>query len=332
MLFFASPKHFPIPSAYFGMVLGIAGMGTAWRMAAKVWNVPSFMGELLFVLAGAIWLFLTIAFIVKWIWFRPAALAELGDAIQCCYISLFPATTMLMGGLLLPHSRSLACAFVIAGTVGQLAFAAYRSAGLWRGRHAPEATTPGIYLPTVSGNLISAIMLGILGYQEWGLLFWGAGFFSWLSLEGVILQRLRTLGELPTPLRPSLGIQLAPPLVACEAYLFVTGGQIDFFSFILFGYGLLQLIFLGRLVFWVFEQPFSVSFWAFSFGISALAVSALHFLTYAPDSIVAHMALPIFIFSNAIILLLVCGTLLRLLQGKFLMPPPPILQKRQALP
>lgn len=320
---FPPVKTFPVPAAYFGMVLGIAGMGTAWRIAAKLWPVPGFVGETLMALAGLVWMALSLAFIAKWLWFRPAALAEVGDPVLCCYISLFPATTMLMGAAIMPYSRTAALVFVIAGTLGQLGFAAYRSAGLWRGLHSPEATTPGVYLPTVSGNLISAITLGALGYADWGLLFFGAGLFSWLSLESVILQRLRTLGALPNPLRPSIGIQLAPPLVACEAYLFVNGGQPDLFAQILFGYGLLQLLFLARLLRWTFEQPFSVSFWAFSFGISALAVSSLHFFARNPESPVGMMALPIFLFANGAIALLILGTVLRIVQGTFLLTPPP---------
>ncbi len=75
----------------------------------------------------------------------------------------------------------------------------------------------GLYLPTVANNFISAMACGALGYTDAGLVFLGAGVFSWLSLEPVILQRLRSSGELPTALRTSLGIQLAPALVACSA-------------------------------------------------------------------------------------------------------------------
>lgn len=66
---------------------------------------------------------------------------------------------------------------------------------------------------------------GALGFSDAGLVFLGAGVFSWLSLEPAILQRLRSAGELPTPLRTSLGIQLAPALVACSAWLSVNGGR-----------------------------------------------------------------------------------------------------------
>ncbi len=104
----------------------------------------------------------------------------------------------------------------------------------------------------------------------------GAGVFSWLSLEPVILQRLRSSGELPTALRTSLGIQLAPALVACSARLSVNGGEGDTLAKMLFGYGLLQLLFMLRLMPWYLSQPFNASFWSFSFGVSALATTGLH--------------------------------------------------------
>lgn len=86
----AATKPFPIPAAYFGMVLGVVGMGTAWRMAAHIWGLPGFIGETLMALAVGIWVSLAVVFIIKWIWYRPAALAEVEDSIQCCFISLFP--------------------------------------------------------------------------------------------------------------------------------------------------------------------------------------------------------------------------------------------------
>ncbi len=61
-------------------------------------------------------------------------------------------------------------------------FGVVRSVGLCRlaagGRCAPEeATTPGLYLPTVANNFISAMACGALGYTDAGLVFLGAGVF-----------------------------------------------------------------------------------------------------------------------------------------------------------
>ena len=205
------------------------------------------------------------------------------------------------------------------GVVTQLSYSAWQSAGLWRGNHPQEATTPGLYLPTVANNFISAMACGALGFNDAGLVFLGAGVFSWLSLEPVILQRLRSAGELPTAQRTSLGIQLAPALVACSAWFSVNGGEADTFAKMLFGYGLLQLLFMLRLLPWYVSQPFNASFWSFSFGISALATTGLHLGHSSPSGFFHVIAVPLFIFTNVIIGILLVRTFILLLQGKLLL-------------
>jgi tellurite resistance protein len=44
--------------------------------------------------------------------------------------------------------------------------------------------------------------------------FFGVGMLSRLAIESMLLHRLHTVGELPPPLRPTLGIQLAPSAAA----------------------------------------------------------------------------------------------------------------------
>ncbi len=51
-----------LPAGYFGMVLGIIGMGFAWRYASQVWPVSHWIGDGLVILAMVIWGLLTLAF------------------------------------------------------------------------------------------------------------------------------------------------------------------------------------------------------------------------------------------------------------------------------
>ncbi|AIR03589.1 MULTISPECIES: dicarboxylate transporter/tellurite-resistance protein TehA [Cedecea] len=308
-----------LPAGYFGMVLGIIGMGFAWRYAAIIWPVPSAVGEALVALAGVIWLLLALAFITRLVRYPHSVVAEIHHPLMSSFVSLFPATTMLVAIGVAPYLRPLAVAMFGFGAVVQLCYAAWQSAGLWRGTHPQDATTPGLYLPTVANNFISAMACGALGYHDLGILFLGAGVFSWLSLEPAILHRMRSVGELPTPVRTSLGIQLAPALVACSAYLAVNGGVTDFFAKMLFGYGLLQLIFMLRLMPWYLAQPFNASFWSFSFGISALATTALHLSAGSGDGLFHLIAVPLFIFTNVIIGLLLARTFILLMQGKLIL-------------
>lgn len=314
-----SQKPFPVPVSYFSIVLGLAGLGLALRYAVRVFPglVPAAAGEGLLLLAASVWILFLAAYVVKWMCFRKEAAAEFHHLILCCFISLVPVTTMLMGMAALPYERLAGTGLIGAGILGQLAFSAYRAAGVWRGTHEESATTPVMYLPAVAGSFVSASALGALGSTDWGMIFFGMGLFSWISLEPAILRRLRNLGPVPAPLRPVLGIQLAPPFVGASAYLANTGGEWDILAKLLVGYGLLQLLYLLRLLPWISENGFSVSFWAFSFGLASMAGVSLKLYESTGGVGIGTIAIPLFLFASVCIGLLILGTIWLIARGKF---------------
>jgi tellurite resistance protein len=317
-------KRIAVPASFFGIILGLVGLGNCWRVAAKIWYLPTWIGEAIMLLAIAIWLVLLLLYVSKWLWVREEALAEFEHPVLCCFIGLVPVSTVLVALAIAPYSRSIAVTFFVVGALGQLSFGVYRSGRLWMGGRNPETTTPVLYLPTVAGSFVSAIVASALGYREGGVLFFGMGMFSWLVLESIIIQRLYLLDTLPKPLRPTLGIQLAPPVVGCVAYLSITSGYPDTFAHILFGYGMLQALILLRLMSWLFQQPFAASYWAFTFGIAALALSALRLVERGTTGAMEGLAVLLFIGANIAIGSTAVGTVRLLLHGKLLPPSIPV--------
>ena len=311
-------KPFPIPVNYFGMVLGLAAFGLAWRYGTTVIALSVSIGETLLFAAGAFWLCFVLAYIYKWVAYRKQAQEELRHPILGCFVSLIPITTMLIGLATLPSLAYLAYTFIALGIIGQLAFFAYRSAGLWKGGHPPEATSPVLYLPTVATNFVSATCLGTLGYNDWGMLFFGAGVISWFMLEPAVARRFRNLEPLAEPIRPIMGIQLAPPFVGCSAYFAVNGGEVDLLVKLLIGYGLLQLLLLLRLLPWIAIKGFSMPFWAFSFGLASMAGVGLHLHIATQGQSIGVLGLIMFWFAAICIGLLLLGTLNLIIKGKFL--------------
>ncbi|MEH2361820.1 dicarboxylate transporter/tellurite-resistance protein TehA [Nostoc sp.] len=307
-----------IPASFFSMILGLAGLGSCWRVAAKLWHLPAWIGETIMLLTVAIWLVLLLLYVSKWLWMREDALAEFQHPVLCCFIGLVPVSTVLVALAIAPYSRAIAVALFVVGAIGQLSFGVYRSGQLWMGERKPETITPILYLPTVAGGFVSAIVASALGYREWGALFFGAGLFSWLALESIIMNRLYLLSALPKPLRPTLGIQLAPPVVGCVAYLSITSGQPDAFAQILFGYGLLQALILLRLLPWLFQQPFAASYWAFTLGVAALSLASLRFVECGMTGVMEELAVLLFISANIVIGSIALGTLRLLRRGKLL--------------
>ena len=314
-------KRIIVPAGFFGIVLGLAGLGSGWRLAAHVWNVTPAVGEAVSLLAAAVWFVLIVLYVAKWIWLRAEALAEFRHPVLCCFVGIVPVTTALVGWAIRPYCYPLALVLASVGVVGQLIFGVYRTGALWKGGRDQSATTPILYLPTVAGNFVSAIVLSAFGHSSWAVPFFGAGVLSWLAIESVLLHRLYVVTELPPPLRPTLGIQLAPPAVGCAAYFGITSGTPDLFAQGLIGYALFQALVLMRLLPWIAHQPFTASYWAFSFGVSALGIDLLRCVERGDTGPLAIAAPFVFAIVNVIIGGLVVGTVLQILRGKLLPPP-----------
>jgi tellurite resistance protein len=307
-----------VPASYFGIVLGLAGLGGAWRVAARVWPLPSAIGEALMLIAGIAWALLLALYAAKWIYAREEALQELEHPIQCCFVGLIGVATMLVSIAVLPYSRIAAQIAFAAGASFTLAFAVWRTGILWQGGRDPGATTPVLYLPAVGGAFVTATAAAALGHRDWGQLAFGAGFFSWLAIESVLLHRLYTAPSMPAPLRPTLGIQLAPPAVGGVAYLSVTTGAPGELAYAMLGYGVLQALLLLRLLPWIRQQPFAPSYWALTFGAATLAAVPLDMMERGTTGAVASIAPYLFVAANLAVALIALATLRLFFRGHLL--------------
>ncbi|KMZ11784.1 Tellurite resistance protein TehA [Candidatus Burkholderia humilis] len=272
----------PMPVAFFGIAVGSLALVGAWCAAARVWTVPHGIPEVLTAGALAVWIALIAAYAIKWLTQRDDALAEMRHPVQSSFAALVPVSTMLAAQAVQGFSREggivLFVIGVIAQLAAQLALGAYLHGRLWQGGRKPEMTTPAIYLPTVASSFVAATASAGFGWTQLGAIFFGAGVFSWLAIESMVLNRAAVYESLPEALRPTLGIQLAPPVVDGVSYLAITHGAPDVFAYMLFGYGLYQALMLSRLLPWIRQQAFASSYWAFSFGVAALPTMAIRML------------------------------------------------------
>jgi tellurite resistance protein len=85
-----------------------------------------------------------------------------------------------------------------------------------------------------------------------------------------------------------------------------------------------------RLLPWIVRQPFAPSYWAFTFGLSAIATSFLRFAERGAPEPVSAAAPYIFIAVNLAIGGMAIGTLWLLLRGRLL--PPPLVPPPAPLP
>jgi tellurite resistance protein len=319
-----------IPASFFGIVLGLAGLGNTWRAATAAWHLPAAIGEALMALATLIWAILILLYGLKWVFRRQEARAEVFHPIQCCFIGLGGVSTMLIALAVLPYGRQVALILFGAGGLFTLGFAVWRTGLLWQGGRDPAVTTPVLYLPAVAGGFVGAAAAAAFGFPSWGHFAFGGALLAWLALESVLLHRFYTLPEMPVALRPTLGIQLAPPAVGAVAYYAVNGGHADLVVNALLGYGILQALILLRLLPWLRKQPFAASYWSYTFGAAALTTTPLRMIAHGETGPAAQLAPVLFVAANLVIALIALGTIRLLFQGRLLSPAAPAHQGKRS--
>ncbi len=307
-----------VPASFFGIVLGLLGLSTAWQAGSRLWALSAFAGDALALLGSLVWVVVLVLFAAKWVLATEAAKAEARDPVHSCFIGFVGVATILVSVAVAPWSRTAALALFALGTAFTLAFGVWQTGSLWQGGRDPAMSTPVLYLPTVAGGFVGAAAAAAHGFPMAAQLAFGAGFFSWLAIESVLVHRLYTGDALAPAFRPTLGIQLAPPAVGAVAALAVFGDAGRLLVAAMTGYALLQALVLLRLLPWIRRQPFVPGYWAFAFGATALATATLRLAEKGADEAVRVLAGVTFGAANIVIGAVIFGTLRLAWQGRLL--------------
>jgi tellurite resistance protein len=298
------------------MVLGIVGLGGGWRAAIDLWGVPAIVSDALNLLGVLIWFILLVLYAAKWLLLRSDALAELRHPVQCSFLALVGVATMLVAQPLALHVPTIALVVYWSGVAFTITFAVWLIGDLWQGGRPRAAITAALYLPAGAGGFVTAIVGGGFGMLTFAQLAFGAGFLTWLAVESALFHRLFSDPELSKELRATMGIQLAPPAVGTAAYLSGTVGQPDTLAHAMFGYAILQGLVILRVLPWLMQQRFGVSYWAFTFGATALATDTIRLVERGDGNPIVFLAPIIFVIVNITVVAIATATVFRLLQGR----------------
>jgi len=311
--------HPHLPVSFFSIAVGTLAWGHTWQAAAQVWPLPTALVRLSSALGLGLWFVLVLAYLRKW-WLQPAmARTELEHPVQSAMAALLPVSTLLAAITLQSWWPPLAWALLALGLSAQLTLGLWSVGRFWQGGRAPESLNASIYLPAVAQNFVAASAAASFGWMSLASLFFGAGLFSWLSLESMVLHRAAVVMPMDIAQRPLQGIQVAPALVGGLSYLSLTSGPPDLMAHMLLGYGLYQALLAARLLHWTAQAGFAPSYWAFSFGMMALASMSLRILARAPNVLLWNTLAPaLFVVANLVIATLVWRTLSLVRQGRLI--------------
>jgi tellurite resistance protein len=268
-----------LPPGLFAIALGLIGLAACWgRLAAADPAVAGPAGGInaaLTALGLVTWAALCAAWVLKLLRHPQQVRSLWADSLHGSFLALAPVSTLLVVAVTAPVASDALLlvtlhALVALALVLQLSIAWQVVAQLTTGRIAPEQVTPALYLPTVAGGFVGAMALQGLGLHGWAVLLFGVGLGAWALLEARILHRLFA-GPLPLPLRPTLGLELAPTSVGALAMAVLWPQLPADVLLVALGIGTgPALAVLARWRWWT-QTPFSAGFWSFSFPLAAYA-------------------------------------------------------------
>jgi len=273
----------------FGIPFGLAGLALVWRLAGLSVGAPHLVSDVLTALTALVWLVLVVAFARSWSSWADVV-AELEHPVFGPFASLAPIVGMLIGALLAGAWLDVSKVVVIVFWIATIALGGWLAGGWVINGLDQVQLHPGYFLPTVAGGLVGAFALAIVGYDRLALLSFGIGVICWLILGAVVLSRLFVAGSLPAPLLPTLAIEVAPPVVAGNAWFIINGAQPDLLQYVFAGYAVLMVVVQLRFIPSFRSLPFGAGFWAFTFSYCAAVSYALRWLSLDSSSLATTAA------------------------------------------
>jgi tellurite resistance protein len=268
-----------IPLNLFSIPFGLIGLADCWLVAAGFGLAPVTLGRVLVAIAVAAWIVVLTAYARGARAHRTPPASELADPVAGPFAALIVITPMLAGADgLYPLDHTAGTVVVDIGITLTLLLGGWLT-GEWIYKPlALDKIHPGYFLPSVAGGLVAAVSSADVGQTHLAWLLFGVGILSWIVLGSIILTRLFIGSPLPTPLIPTLAIEVAPAAVATFAWFSLNGPRIDAVVRLLAGYGLLMVVVQVRLMPGYLRLRFMPSFWAFTFSWAAVAFAGLTWL------------------------------------------------------
>jgi len=311
-----SMKNLPIN--LFGSVMGLAGLGLAWRLSDQYYGIGGMLGEAIGALAGLVFVLLTLGYLGKWVRHPAAVRAEFNHPITSNFFGTVTIALLLLSAVAAPHSEMLGQALWILGSTLTVLLAGLVVSRLLSGNQDSLNAVPAWLIPGVAtlDIAVTGAHMPMPWVAEFNLFALAVGAVLALVFFTRIFSRLVHGDPLAKGMVPSLMVLIAPFEVGFLAYTNVFG-EIDRFASVLFFFGLFLFVVLSFKVFRR-DVPFAPSWWAISFPIAALSNAALKYAHAQDNSLLMVIAAVILLFLTVALTVLLVKTLKSLFSGKLL--------------
>ncbi len=303
---FSRLENFPI--SFLAVCLGLFGFTLAWQKAEQVLKFPFSISTALLYFSILVSGIILTTYFIKFVKYPEKVKQEFNHPIKLNFYPIIAKIFLIASIIYLSLNIVISKYLWWTGVAMQFIFTiVILSAWIKHEKFEIHHINPSWFIPVVGCIIIP--IAGIKHFApELSWFFFSIGFFWWLILTTLIMNRIIFHRPIPNKLVPTLFILFAPPVIGFIALTKLLGG-INPFGNLLYYFGLFLFILL-LFQFKLFAKlKFYLSWWAYSFPLAALAIGTFLFYHETGLFFFKIMSWILFILLNAIILLLSIKTL-----------------------
>lgn len=307
-----------VPVTIFASVMGLAGLGLAWRKGHAVLGLPDMVSEIFLAIAGLAFVAALLTYAIKAMRYPQAVVGEFNHPVRSAFFSTVPIGVLLLAAGLHPYSADGGFALWGVGAVLQLVLTIRLIVRWMVHKQEINHVNAAWFIPIV-GNIIVPILGARLGMIEISWFFLSVGLLFWLPLLTIILYRVIFHDSLPPRLMPTLFILLPPPSIGYISYVGLTGNVDTFAQILVNGALFLTLVLLAKSKRFV-GLPFAVSWWAFTFPLDAVALAAIEHAHRFPGGMWPVVGTVLLALASVVVVLVSVRTVAAIAAGSLFHP------------
>jgi len=305
-------QYFPITA--FSIIMGLSGLSIAFaKFYHMQWLPRGFYDFFLFFTLG-LFLFFTYMYGRKAVLHFEEVKADFKHRIRINFFSAITISFLLLSIAFMTFWPMLSLVFWWIGVISHTVIMFYTISFWIQHNFEIQFMNPAWFIPVV-GNILVPVAGVEYMPKAFSFIYFAIGFFFWIILFAIFLNRAIFHHQMPQKFIPTLFILIAPPAIGFIAYIRIAQSWDGFALFLLF-----IAYFFAVLLLFLYKSfsklKFYISWWAFTFPLMAITIASVVAFQISHETIFKHLAFMFFALAIFIVGFVTWKTLVMIKDGE----------------
>ena len=288
-------KYFPITA--FSIIMGLTGLTIALGKFYHMQWLPKYFHDISLFFTFALFLIFLVVYGRKTIKYTEEVIVDFSHRIRINFFSAISISFLLLSIAFMAYWPFLSLVLWWIGVILHT-YLMFYTISFWIQRNIDiKFMNPAWFIPVV-GNMLVPIAGVEYMPKAFSFFYFASGFFFWIVLFVIFMNRVIFHHQLPQKFLPTLFILIAPPAIGFIAYIRITQSWDSFAIFLL-----LMAYFFVILIMFLYKSfhklKFFISWWAFTFPLMAVTIASV--VAYQVSDMDIYKYLSFIFFAIAIV-------------------------------